>query len=71
MFAGGMWVFYLEAALALCLLVFIVWWTLPKQPPKQPPEQERSDAAGDSAARRANKVENADENAGNNKRDPN
>ena len=32
MFAGGMWIFYLESALALGMFVFIVWWTLPKQP---------------------------------------
>ena len=32
MFAGGMWIFYLESALALGLFVFIVWWTLPKKP---------------------------------------
>ena len=32
MFAGGVWIFYLESALALGLFVFIVWWTLPKQP---------------------------------------
>ena len=32
MFAGGMWIFYLESALALGMFVFIVWWTLPKKP---------------------------------------
>ena len=32
MFADGMWIFYLESALALSMFVFIVWWTLPKKP---------------------------------------
>jgi hypothetical protein len=31
MFDDGMWIIYLEALLALCLLVFIVWYTMPKQ----------------------------------------
>lgn len=35
MFAGGMWIFYLESALALGMFVFIVWWTLPKKPKGQ------------------------------------
>jgi len=29
-----MWMFYLEAALALGVLVFIVWWTLPRSDKK-------------------------------------
>jgi hypothetical protein len=32
MFSDGMWIFYLESALALGMFVFIVWWTLPKKP---------------------------------------
>lgn len=42
-----MWVLMVEAFVALFLLVFIVWWTLPakkKPAPKAPP----SPAAGDS-----------------------
>ena len=31
MFKDGMWIFYLESALALGMFVFIVWWTLPKK----------------------------------------
>ena len=48
MFAGGMWIFYLESALALGMFVFIVWWTLPKKP------KDKSGSgvdAGDPAAR--------------------
>jgi hypothetical protein len=26
---SGLWIFVLEGAVALALLVFIVWWTLP------------------------------------------
>ncbi len=29
-----MWMFYLEAALALGVLVFIVWWTWPRSDKK-------------------------------------
>jgi len=29
---SGLWIFLLEGALALALLVFIVWWTWPKKP---------------------------------------
>jgi hypothetical protein len=32
-----MWILYLEAGFAACLLVLIVWFTLPKNKPK--PEQ--------------------------------
>jgi hypothetical protein len=28
---SGVWVIFLEAAVALALLVFIVWWTWPRQ----------------------------------------
>ena len=41
MFADGMWIFYLESALALGMFVFIVWWTLPKKLP----DKERGSAA--------------------------
>jgi hypothetical protein len=34
---SGLWIVILEAAVALALLVFIVWWTLPKRKPKDPP----------------------------------
>jgi hypothetical protein len=30
--SSGWWIFLLEAGLALALLAFIVWWTLPKAP---------------------------------------
>ena len=32
MVSSGLWIILLEAGLALALLVFIVWWTPPKQP---------------------------------------
>lgn len=41
-----MWVLYLEAFVALFLLVFIVWWTLPskKKPTTKPlPPKQESD----------------------------
>lgn len=28
---SGLWILILQAAAALALLVFIVWWTLPKR----------------------------------------
>ena len=31
---SGFWIFVLEGAVALALLVFIVWWTLPKKSPR-------------------------------------
>ena len=48
MFANGMWIFYLESALALGMFVFIVWWTLPKKPKDK---SGRGAEAGDPAAR--------------------
>jgi hypothetical protein len=30
--SSGLWIILLEAGLALALLIFIVWWTLPKKP---------------------------------------
>ena len=39
MFESGVWIFVLESALALAVLVFIVWWTLPsKHRPDEPDE---------------------------------
>ena len=29
---SGLWILILEGAIALGLLLFIVWWTLPKRP---------------------------------------
>jgi hypothetical protein len=29
--SSGLWIILLEAGVALALLVFIVWWTLPKK----------------------------------------
>jgi len=40
MFKSGVWIFVLESALALAVLVFIVWWTLPR---KHRPETEERD----------------------------
>jgi hypothetical protein len=31
MFESGLWIFVLESVLALAMLVFIVWWTLPRR----------------------------------------
>ncbi len=31
MIESGLWIILLEAAVALGLLVFIVWWTMPKK----------------------------------------
>ena len=39
---SGFWIFLLEGALALGLLVFIVWWTLPKQNRNKRPEDRHS-----------------------------
>jgi hypothetical protein len=41
---SGLWIIVLEAGVALALLLFIVWWTLPKKrrdgrpgkPPREP-----------------------------------
>lgn len=41
MFESGLWIFMLESAVALALLGFIVWWTLPRRKP--PPESEKED----------------------------
>jgi len=41
MFESGLWIFVLESALALALLVFIVWWTLPR---KRPRDETKDDA---------------------------
>jgi len=30
--SSGLWIFVLEAGLALALLILLVWWTLPKKP---------------------------------------
>jgi hypothetical protein len=54
MFDDGMWIIYLEALLALGLLVFIVWWTLPRkktvseEPPRlndQPGQRSQGDGS--------------------------
>jgi len=31
MFESGAWIFLLESAVALAVLVLIVWWTLPRK----------------------------------------
>jgi len=37
--SSGLWIIVLEAGLALALLLFLVWWTLPKKsrPTKESP----------------------------------
>ena len=30
--SSGLWIFLLEAGVALAILAFIVWWTLPRKP---------------------------------------
>jgi hypothetical protein len=41
---SGLWIIVLEAAVALTLLLGLVWWTLPKRP-----SQETQDARKDSS----------------------
>jgi hypothetical protein len=41
MFESGLWIFILESVLALALLGFIVWWTLPRA--KRPPADTKDD----------------------------
>lgn len=38
MLESGLWVILLEAGLALGLVVFIVWWTMPRKPRAPEPE---------------------------------
>ncbi len=52
----GAWVFFLEAGLALGLLLFIVWWTMlstpdrAKRPLRAPPKEDTpSDSAGNAS----------------------
>jgi len=35
--SSGLWIIVLEAGLALALLLFLVWWTLPKKGTKESP----------------------------------
>ncbi|MBK9086156.1 MAG: hypothetical protein IPL80_12890 [Sterolibacteriaceae bacterium] len=39
-----MWIFALEAGVALALLIFIVWWTWPKSDKAAPPQLEDKSA---------------------------
>jgi len=41
---NGLWLLLLEAGVALGLLIFIVWWTLPRKPP---PDGGEDDGRGD------------------------
>jgi len=41
MFESGLWIFILESALALALLAFIVWWTLPRRRPRDDEKHEK------------------------------
>ena len=45
MIESGLWIILLEAAIALGLLVFIVWWTMPKKK-KESPEDSRDGSRG-------------------------
>jgi len=47
---SGLWIILLEAGLALAILVFIVWWTLPEKPKSGDGDPKRS-REGDSSAR--------------------
>ena len=38
-----MWLLMLEAGVALFLLVFIVWWTMPSREKPNPPAQTRDE----------------------------
>jgi hypothetical protein len=69
MFAGGMWAFYLEAVLALCLLVFIVWWTLPK--PRKDADASRKPNEADGAAAQRKSADNATDKNGTRSTPPN
>ena len=40
--SSGLWIYLLEAGLALAMLAFIVWWTLPKTPQSDERDPERS-----------------------------
>jgi hypothetical protein len=43
---SDMWLIFLEAGVALGLLLFIVWWTLPKKP-KNPQGHDDKDTGHD------------------------
>ncbi len=40
--SSGLWILLLEAGVALALLVFIVWWTLPRKSKNRDDGRERS-----------------------------
>ena len=42
-----MWLLMIEAAVALFLLVFIVWWTASGRKPDEPAQEEDQDAGQD------------------------
>ncbi|HEX9571695.1 MAG TPA: hypothetical protein VF969_05515 [Burkholderiales bacterium] len=47
--SSGLWIFLLEAGVALALLAFIVWWTLPRKPKsgdRAPERPGQDDASG-------------------------
>jgi hypothetical protein len=39
----GLWIIVLEALLALALLLFIVWWTMPRKKPRDPQAERKSE----------------------------
>lgn len=43
MLQDGSWIILLEMGVALCLAVFIVWWTMPR---KKKPEDDKRDPDG-------------------------
>ncbi len=41
--ADGLWIILLESLLALAMLIFIVWWTMPKKKSAPADEVKRND----------------------------
>jgi hypothetical protein len=37
--SSGLWIILLEAGLALALVAFLVWWTLPRGPENKDPDR--------------------------------
>jgi hypothetical protein len=46
--SSGLWIFLLEAGVALAILAFIVWWTVPRKPESGERAQERPGQDGPS-----------------------
>jgi hypothetical protein len=39
---SGLWIILLEAGLALALVAFLVWWTLPRRPESEDHDPKKS-----------------------------